>query len=219
LSESTRGFAFNGIAPYQFRSRDYLTFAQPQSIEELDSAIRDKMQELGAVSVDGDLFFMGQIRALGIFFSPVNFYFHRKHGEHSFDWMLAEVSNTPWNQRHYYLVNMKEQSDSQKAFHVSPFNPIDMQYKWQIAQPSDTFSMALSCYQQQRHFTASLALRKQALNSHSMTKLILKMPSTTLFSVVGIYWQALKLFFKRTPVYPHPGTPNNSVQENNNVSK
>lgn len=219
LSDSTRGFACNSIAPYQFRSRDYLTFAQPQSIDEMDSAIRKKMRELGAEKVDGDLFFMGQIRALGIFFSPVNFYFHRQHGDQDCNWMLAEVSNTPWNQRHYYLVNMSEQSDSQKAFHVSPFNPIDMQYKWQIAQPSDTFNMALSCYQQQRHFTASLALRKQPLNSRSMTKLILKMPSTTLFSVVGIYWQALKLFLKRTPVYSHPGTPNNSVQENNNVSK
>ena len=149
----------------------------------------------------------------------MNFYFHRQANEDSFDYMLAEVSNTPWNQRHYYLVDMDKQHDTQKAFHVSPFNPIDMTYKWKVAQPAQRLDLALSCHQETRHFTASIGMEKQSLSQPALNRLMIRMPSTTLFSLMGIYWQALKLFIKRTPVYGHPGPVQPNVQENNNVTK
>lgn len=212
-------FSVNQAALYQFKTQDYFPESRPRTPSELETCVRNKMVHLGAEKITGDIFFMGQIRALGIFFSPVNFYFHRPVNAESFDWMLAEVSNTPWNQRHYYLVDMHVQADADKKFHVSPFNPVDMIYRWQITQPSESFDMALSCIKETKHFTASMSLQREELTSQSMKRLLVKMPSTTLFSVIGIYWQALKLFLKRTPFYSHPGPVPSSVQENNNVSK
>lgn len=219
LDASLRGFSLHRFAPYWFRVTDYFKGASIQSHSELADATKQKMRELGSAPVNGDIFFLGQIRALGVFFSPVNFYFHRADDAQQFDYMLAEVSNTPWNQRHYYLVDLQQQQDTQKAFHVSPFNPIDMTYKWRVKQPDDKLAVALECHQQQRHFTASIAMQKQALDQATLNRFMLRMPSTTLFSLVGIYWQALKLFLKRTPIYGHPGAAQPNGQEKNNVAK
>ena len=220
LAAQSNYFAIDKFAPHCFRFSDYFVHEEINNTQDLTNAVKSKMTELGAsASLEGEFFFLGQLRSMGIFFSPVNFYFHRHSVSEKYDYMLAEVSNTPWNQRHYYLVDLASQKDTKKAFHVSPFNPIDMTYKWQVAQPGETLNLALSCYQENRHFTASLAMKKQEIDAKLLRNLTLRMPSTTLFSLMGIYWQALKLFIKRTPVYGHPGSVQSHVQENNNVSK
>ena len=71
------------------------------------------MSELNGAPLSGDVFLLGQLRMLGMYFSPVNFYFLRSAaGEYTH--MLAEVSNTPWNERHHYLVDLREQKDTEK---------------------------------------------------------------------------------------------------------
>ena len=106
---------------------------------------------------------------------------------------------------------MKKQEDSEKAFHVSPFNPIDMQYRWLVNQPNNTFNMALSCIKDEKHFEAGLSLTKQKLTSKTLSSALFKVPSFTIKSLIGIYWQALKLLIKGAPVYSHPQQGNKSV--------
>jgi ABC-type dipeptide/oligopeptide/nickel transport system ATPase subunit len=113
--------------------------------------------------------------------------------------LLAEVSNTPWNKRHCYLVDLADQQDCQKAFHVSPFNPMDMQYKWHIAQPGEQLRLSLSCHKDIKHFTASLNLSRYELNSSKLGNVVLSIPSMAIKTLWGIYWQAIKLFVKRVP--------------------
>lgn len=151
---------------------------------------------------------LGQVRTLGIYFSPVNFYFLRN-DDGIFTHMLAEVSNTPWNERHYYLVDLDTQADTDKAFHVSPFNPMDMTYKWNIKPPEDAFVMTLDCHREDKEFRAGLNMKRISLNNHNLNRAIKRIPSMTIKTVVGIYWQALKLFLKRTPIYGHPNSQEN----------
>lgn len=199
LNESLPYFSVNCRNWLQFNRKDYLGDVE----KDLESAVRERMSELQGSTLEGEIFFLGQIRSLGFYFSPVNFYFLRDADGH-FTHMLAEVSNTPWNERYHYLVDLAKQTDSKKAFFVSPFNPISMIYKWRIGIPGkNKFNLTLSCWQACKEFSAGLALSKVPLNSSTLKRVIMSTPSMTLKSVVGIYWQALKLFIKRTPIYKH----------------
>ncbi|WP_026376956.1 DUF1365 domain-containing protein [Aestuariibacter salexigens] len=199
LTKNVTGFSHNSRALVRFRREDYLG---PPTIS-LKQAVLSKMTELHGSPLDGDVFLLGQVRMLGVYFSPVNFYFLRDQNQ-QFTYMLAEVSNTPWNERHCYLVDLASQDDCQKQFHVSPFNPMDMTYRWRVKAPGETFKMVLSCLQETRHFDAALDLRRVEMNSTTLRRVMVSIPSMTIKTVVGIYWQALKLFIKRVPFYSHP---------------
>lgn len=199
LNQNLLGFSSKGFAPLQFKRSDYLGDAQ----EPLQQSVLTKMSKLAGQALHGDVFFLGQVRNFAMYFSPVNFYFLRNNlGQYSH--MLAEVSNTPWNQRHCYLVDLAVQADCAKTFHVSPFNPMDMLYRWRIAPPASRLELELSCYKNQRHFSAGLKMQRQPLNSKTLRNVIIRMPSMMIKTVAGIYWQALKLAIKRLPIYSHP---------------
>ena len=199
IEEQVRGFSLTSFSAAQFKRSDYYG---PEN-QPLKDSILNKMSELAGTKLAGKVFLLGQVRIFGMYFSPVNFYYLRN-SEGFYSHALAEVSNTPWNERHHYLVDLRDQRDSEKAFHVSPFNPIDMQYQWNIPQPNQKLALALSCKKETRHFDASLQLVKQELNSKSLLNVMLRIPSMTLKTVFGIYWQALKLFIKGMPIYSHP---------------
>jgi DUF1365 family protein len=128
--------------------------------------------------------------------------------------MLAEVSNTPWNQRHYYLVNLNQATPTQKDFHVSPFMDMNMQYHWQIKPPKDNNKHLLIHIENRRHqqtnsepeklFDATLAMEQYAFTQQQIWRVFITLPVMTIKVLAGIYWQALKLFIKRIPFYSIP---------------
>ncbi len=199
LCHEVVGLRQSGLAPVRFRRADYL--GDPK--QPLADAALEKMSELAGQSLVGRVFMLGQLRMLGFYFSPVNFYYLQQQDGH-FSHLLAEVSNTPWNQRHYYLVDLAQQHNTPKAFHVSPFNPMDMEYAWQVAQPAGQLTLRMNCLQGERHFVAGLNLTRRPLNSAELARVMISIPSMALKTVIGIYWQALKLFVKGTPIYDHP---------------
>ena len=199
LESKVRGFSTRAWSVLRFKREDYL--GDPQ--HDLQHSVIEKMSLLAGKTLTGRVFMLGQTRTFGWYFSPVNFYYLQQ-PDGSFSHVLAEVSNTPWNERHHYLVDLALQQDSNKAFHVSPFNPMDMIYKWHIAQPAEQLKLSLSCHKQEKHFIASLNMTRQELNSANLLKQLLRIPSMTLKTLGGIYWQALKLLIKGMPIYSHP---------------
>jgi len=200
LSNTLKYFSADKKARVRFKREDYLGDASLS----LREAVLSRMTELnGNIPLEGDVFMLGQLRMWGLYFSPVNFYYLRN-SEGKFTHMLAEVSNTPWNERHHYLVNLDSQDDTPKAFHVSPFNPMDMTYKWSISQPSSTLSLAMDCVREDKEFSAGINLTRFSLNNANLSAALKRIPSMTIKTVAGIYWHALKLLLKRTPLYTHP---------------
>ncbi len=199
LSDTLTYFSAHSKARVRFKREDYL--GDP-SIS-LKQAVLERMTELnGGKTLNGDVFMLGQLRMWGLYFSPVNFYYLRN-VEGKYTHMLAEVSNTPWNERHHYLVNLDTQADTPKAFHVSPFNPMDMTYKWSISQPSSRLSLAMDCVREDKEFSAGINLTKFTLDNANLSAALKRIPSMTIKTVAGIYWHALKLVLKRTPLYTH----------------
>ena len=200
LSDTLKYFSAHNKARVRFKREDYL--GDP-SIS-LKQAVLERMTELnGGQALSGDVFMLGQLRMWGLYFSPVNFYYLRN-DEGIYSHMLAEVSNTPWNERHHYLVDLNTQDDTPKAFHVSPFNPMDMTYKWSISQPSSRLSLAMDCVRADKEFSAGINLTKFTLDNANLSAALKRIPSMTIKTVAGIYWHALKLLLKRTPLYTHP---------------
>ena len=198
-----RWFSVSRWALSKFRRSDYL--GSPE--RSLAACVKDKMRLLTGHEVTGKVFGLLNCSSLGLYFSPVNFYYgFNQEGQATH--LLAEVSNIPWNERHFYAHHLDQPDNdyiNQKAFKVSPFNPDKNQrYHWSIGAPGSELAISLGVHDERGHvFEASLAFKRQPFSVQSARGLMLKKPVMTAFIVAGIYWQALHLFIKGIPFIPY----------------
>ncbi|MDD1792206.1 DUF1365 family protein [Enterovibrio sp. ZSDZ42] len=198
LAQTVRGFSLRKWGVATFHRPDYM-----QGRHDTKQAVQDKVFELTGERYCGKVLALCHLRYFGMYFSPVNFYYvYDEHGQ--WRYMLAEVSNTPWNQRHYYAIPAGKRWENEKAFHVSPFNPVEQKYVWKLRPLTKTAFIHLETHRDDREFDATLAMSKKPFSSSELSKLIVKTPLMTVKVVASIYWQALKLWIKGAPFYSHP---------------
>ena len=202
LNKMGRYFKTDRFAPLRFFASDYLQ--HKSHITKKD--VWDKVIELGGEDKLGRILFVGQMRCFGLYFSPINCYYCYDQQE-KLSYLLAEVSNTPWNERHYYLIDLQKETECEKEFHVSPFMDLEMNYHWRIKAPAEHLSLTIENRSQgklqKKLFRASIAMTRQPFNNKNLLKNLLKIPIMTLKTLLGIYWQALKLYIKGVPYIAH----------------
>lgn len=127
--------------------------------------------------------------------------------------IVCEVRNT-FGERHCYLLRpgvdaawpVREQC--QKQFHVSPFIEMDAQYHFCLDEPGERLRVLIKEYQdEQLLLVASQTGVAQALTTASLLRQLLRVPLQTVRVLVGIHWQALKIWLRGTPFNSKPAPP------------
>ncbi len=195
----------------EFRRSDFLG---PGTLP-LADAVRDCVMRATGWRPAGPIRLLTHLRYAGHSFNPVSFYYCYAADAVSLDAIVAEITNTPWHERHAYVLaaagsqprGSALQWTFDKAFHVSPFIPMDRSYQWQLSKPGSTLAVHMGVLRDgELEFEAAMALQRQALDGASLRRALLRFPFMTTQVVAAIYWHALRLWLKRTPVYSHPGT-------------
>lgn len=193
------GIGSSRLCAASFCSEDYLGGG------DIKQRAQARITELTGERLSGRVMLLTQLRYFGCSFNPVNFYYlYDDTG--ILRWMLAEVRNTPWNERHTYAVKPDGSETTQKAFHVSPFNPLEMIYHWRLSAPAKSLLVHIENHRAGREFDATLHLRRQPLTRKNLRALLWRSPLFTARTVLAIYWQAWKLWRKGAPVYGHRKT-------------
>ena len=126
---------------------------------------------------------------------------------------MAEITNTPWGERFAYVLPTAPLPDATsalhfrfaKAFHVSPFMPMDQEYAWRFTVPGRRLAVHMRNQRAgARVFDASLVLERRALTTANLTRVLARFPLITARVSAAIYWQALRLWWKGVRFHPHP---------------
>jgi DUF1365 family protein len=212
LKNRIRGFGTQWWQPARFKRSDYLGEG------DLKQAVFNKLYELTGERLEGRVMLLCQLRYFGLYFSPVNFYYCFDQDE-QWRYLLAEVSNTPWNERHYYAIPAQDNWQHDKAFHVSPFNPMDQHYQWQLKPLGETAQLCIQVHRQNKEFEAGIHFNRQRFNGKNLLKLMIKMPLMPVSIVWGIYSHAFKLWRKKAPFYSHPDQSTVTSERSQHVSE
>jgi len=195
-----------GRAPAEFRRSDFLGDPEVPLVDE----VRRRVIEETGEQHRGPIYLLANLRYFGHIMNPIACYYCFNEDETRLEYLVAEVNNTPWDERHSYVLRgpgaetwLKTSFD--KAFHVSPFNPMAMRYHWRSNAPDRRLILHMeNCVEEGKVFDATLSMHARPLTATSLNRNLVKYPFMTMKVGLAIYWQALRLYLKGTPLYSHP---------------
>ncbi len=184
----------------RFRRGDYLG---PDGASLVD-AVRDTVHAETGRRPGGPIRLLTQLRSFGHYFNPVSFYYCLDGTGEGVDAVVAEVTNTPWGERHAYVISGAN-GDMAKALHVSPFMAMDHRYRVHAGVPGQRLAIHIeSTRNDAPAFDATLALRRRELTRGAAARLAARYPFANLRVLALIYGHAVGLKLAGAPLHGHP---------------
>ncbi|HVD41118.1 MAG TPA: DUF1365 domain-containing protein [Solirubrobacterales bacterium] len=204
-------FSARRPAPARFRREDFM--GDPD--RPLDECAREAVATATGERPVGPVRLLTGLRYFGHSFNPVSLYYCFDQGDKRVDAIVADVENTPWGERHPYVLARGERQgtvladDLDKAFHVSPLMGMDQTYSFRASEPGETIAVQIESRPRGEHgktFDATLNLRRRELSRGTLNRMLARYPAMSLQVVAKIYAQALRLKLKGARYHPHPET-------------
>ena len=123
--------------------------------------------------------------------------------------VIAEVHNT-YGQRHCYLLrpDYDGHAETEKAFYVSPFYPVDGYYRMNVPEPADRLTLTVSLHRPgDRPFSASVRGVAAPATTRAVLTTALRRPFESWLIRALITVHGLRLWRKGLPVQHRPEVP------------
>jgi DUF1365 family protein len=184
-----------------FWRRDYL----PGTSGALGDAVHDLVEERVGHRPSGPVAVLAHPRTWGWLFNPITLYYCFDVTAVRVEALVAEVTNTPWHERHVYVVGAPGRHRFPKELHVSPFFGMDMDYELTYGEPGDRLSLSMRAMRgNEAVFDAALALERREADRRALGRLLWSRPFTTMRVSGAIYREAAALWRAGAPFVPHP---------------
>lgn len=170
---------------------------------------------LSAAGIDlagGQVGLLSYPRLLGYAFNPLSVYFCFDRGG-TLAAMIYQVNNT-FGERHCYVTAVAERADAPirhacaKNLYVSPFIAMDATYHFRVRTPGERLAIAIDETDGGGLLLqAATTGRRTALTDANILGAVLRHPLMTLKVILGIHWEALKLWRKGVALHRRPPPP------------
>lgn len=179
----------------------------------LDESIRQLVEARTGNRPTGPIRLLTHLRYFGYVFNPVSFYFCYDRSDEHVDTIVAEITNTPWGERHCYVLGPEDNRARgrrkryrlDKVFHISPFIDMDVAYDWRFTEPTSQLAIHMENLREGKpFFDATMKLERREISGAALARVLVQYPMMTAKVIAAIHWQALKLWAKGVPFYVHP---------------
>jgi cyclopropane fatty-acyl-phospholipid synthase-like methyltransferase/DUF1365 family protein len=184
-----------------FESRDHLGDAARSIRANVDGFLAEHDIDLGG----GRITMLTNARSFGYVFNPLSvFWCHDPSG--AVVCVVAEVHNT-YGGSHCYLLRTDDagRAETEKAFYVSPFYPVDGSYRMSLPEPGDRLAVTITLHRPgTRPFTASMKGTRREVSLGGVVAAAMRRPFET-WRVRGLITKhGIALWRKGLPVVPRP---------------
>lgn len=185
--------------------------------ESLSGYVNRKLRHAGIDTKPSRIYLSCYPRVFGHVFNPLSLFYCLDEKDNCYA-VVHEVHNT-FGERHAYVLPVRPnhrssvedgcgsewiQQRADKALFVSPFAHMGMHYEFRLNEPAERQVIVIRASDDQGLvITASYVASRKLLNPSQLLKIFLRIPFLGAKVVVGIHWEALKLWVKGVPYFKH----------------
>jgi DUF1365 family protein len=195
---------------FSFKRKQYLSHPEIP----LDEYARQLVAAKFSDYPKGKIYLLTHLSCFGYCFNPISVYFILDETNHHLAYLILEVTNTPWGERHNYILKNNQtttdgryQFQFHKVLHVSPFLGMNYTYQFNLKLTEQQIIVHMeNLMDGKKDFDATLMLRSMDNNKTPFKNVLKGYPLMTYKLTLAIYWQALQLWMKGVTFHSHPKT-------------